>query len=192
MTALKVLYASVVTAAAAVVVAVEGVPRPESFWPTSWVALMTAVTVTLGALTAIITRIMGLHRWGQKGIYDRLERMEAAAQLAAKESKELTHTIREHFDTQLSEFQDHYDRRLDRMEHEVEARMDRFTLAVKERLDGFGGRLGQVETVQDEQRGVMSASVEDRRHLNNSLERMETELRAMRELLIKTLKPTRS
>ena len=164
----------------------ETIPRPESFWPTSWVAMMTAVTVTLAAITAIVTRVMGLHKWGQKGLYDlitakdknvcdRLDRMDETARATAAELRKQMVAMKEHYDTELLELQEHYDTEIKEMRQDMDEKLNMFTTAVKERLDGFGIRQERHEILAARLEGEQRASVEDRRHINQQLERLSAQ-----------------
>lgn len=170
---------------------VETVPKPVQVWPDSWVGFASATTVILGAITAVVTRIMGLHRWGQKGLYDKLDQMERARlgtavahqkeleamREAAKEVAEAARgemrAMQEHFDSELIELQQHYDKEIVALRQDTDTKLNLFTNAVKERMDGFGLRVERGEVRLGHVEGEQRTSAEDRRHISQKLDRLE-------------------
>jgi hypothetical protein len=179
-------WAALTGSVVATMALLETVPRPDQFWPDSWVGFASATTVILTFVTLVVTRALGLHRWGQKGLYDlittkdqhvcdRLDRMDETAKATATELRKQMVAMKEHYDTELLELQEHYDTEIKDMRHDMDEKLNMFTGAVKERLDGFGIRQERHELLAARLEGEQRASVEDRRHINQQLERLSAQ-----------------
>lgn len=143
-------------ATSAYMAAVEGTPaKPESLWPTSWIGWMTAILFS----GDILARGLGLYRWGQKGIIERLDRME------------------KHFDEELKDIREDVDVKITNFTFNMDQKMNGFTANQDRQMNGFGGRVGQVE---DDITGInatmmaiqidLSASKTDRANINLTLQ----------------------
>lgn len=157
-----------------------GPSRPEEVWPTSWVGWLTAATLAVG----LLTRAAGLHRWGQKGLYDGIAGL-----------KESVGRVETHFDQEIAGVRLEVDRQNKEMRENLERLLNAFSGSVKERLDGFGRRQEEQDRDIDDVRDMFASmntvltglatelarSVEDRRHINTAVLRIEGAANADRE-----------
>lgn len=149
-----------------------GPSRPEEVWPTSWIGWLTFATLAVG----LLTRAAGLHRWGQKGLYDGIAELKTGV---AKTEK--------HFDDEISAVRDEVARQNQEMRTNMERLLNAFGKSVDDRLNGYGLRMDKQDAEIDETRDIiygvntvvsglateLARSVEDRRHINAAVARIE-------------------
>lgn len=152
---LKVVGSAVAAVGAAVVTAVEALPSPDGFWPTTatgWFSFG-------GYLVGMVVGAVAFFKWWSAPTEKKIAEAEARMTKALEESAKA-----------------------------CSAELNRHSESVKLRLDGMGGRIEQVEEETRENHttteSVLQSMVEhraDRRHMGESLARIESGLTAMQK-----------